>query len=716
MIRWSKPQSSNEPYDGNHSGQPARPIDRIRRAAVSADTASTELEKYKLSLRRYDPLIRGVIDGHPWPCQAHCVKCDQVVPAEFVCDRFAKAVYLEIRCPTCGTRREQHQDALFVGPDQPPVRGQPTHTRHGGRIRPVARRLPKTVETLCPQCSCVLLGRYYVKDKAVYIEKTCPEHGYFRDRINSDVDLYLKASEAVFQDERGVCDPQVRGGRRCPTDCGVCDQHLSNSCLAQIDLSNRCNLNCPVCFASANSTNYISEPDFPMVVEMLRALRQQQPYPATAIQFTGGEPTLHPDFFKIVREAKRMGFSHIQIATNGLKLADPSFAEQAAEAGLHTLYLQFDGVGDEWFIRTRGRPLFDQKLRCIENCRATGLKVVLVPTIIRGFNDSQVGDIFRFAVEHIDAVSAISYQPVAFTGRISQKDLEQQRYTLGDLAHDLADASGARLDRDFWPLGIISPLSRIMECIDGKSKIRPSCHSDCAFGSYFFVTPDKQAVPIPKLFDIYRIMQEFNRQAARIQGRRTSPDEIVKANFRERIRIAWTFIKHYNWREVLRSDIKPWTFIKALRGLTDKSHGRGQAERGNYKTLMAAGMHFMDRHNYDVERVRRCCIQYSTPDGMYPFCSLNGGPSYRPFIERMHACSKAEYARRNPDAEEDAGTRGRGDAGTKTEWESGGGGEGEKFDAPLRAGPSPAPVPSPAPCSDCPQAPDHPREEVVNGD
>ncbi|MDD4892045.1 MAG: radical SAM protein [Phycisphaerae bacterium] len=624
------------------SGEPARPIDCISRPAVTALSARTELEKFKVSMRRHDPLVKGL----PWACQAHCVQCDQTVPAEFVLDAGSGGVALEIRCPKCGTRRERHQDAIFTTPRQATPAGQPTETLAGHPIRPVLRSLPRTVETLCPECSCVILGRYYVKDRVVYIEKTCPDHGYFRDKINTDVDLYLKGANAVFQDERGVCRPQVRHARRCPTDCGLCNQHLSASCLAQIDLSNRCNLNCPVCFANANQSGYVSEPDFAMVAEMLAALRKQQPYPATAIQFTGGEPTIHPEFHRIVRHAHGTGFSHIQIATNGIKMAEPEFAERAAEAGLHTLYLQFDGVSDDFYRKTRGQALMEKKLACVENCRRTGLKIVLVPTIIKGFNDDQVKAIFRFAVDNIEAISAISYQPVAFTGRIDVRDLEAQRYTLGDLAKDVAAVSGADLKRDFWPLGMLTPLSRIMECIDGKSKIRASCHSDCAFGTYFFVTPEKQAIPMPQLFDMYRIMDDFNRQAAGIQARRTQPEQIARANGRDLARIAWTFIKHYNWRQFFKTDIKPWTFIRALQGLTNKAKGRGAGERKSYKTLMAAGMHFMDRYNYDVERVRRCVIQYSTPDGIYPFCTINGGPTYRPFVERIHACSSEEYRRR----------------------------------------------------------------------
>ena len=418
-------------------------------------------------------------------------------------------------------------------------------------IRPILRELPRTVETLCPECSCIILGRHYVRDGAVYVEKTCPEHGYFRDCVNADVKLYLKGTRATFQDERGVHKPQVHGAKHCPSDCGLCDQHLSASCLAQIDLTNRCNLSCPVCFASANAAGRVAEPSFEMVVEMLRALRNQHPYPATAIQFTGGEPTVHPDFHKCCEVARGMGFSHIQIATNGITHANLEFAERSMAAGLHSLYLQFDGVDDTFYRKTRGEALFEKKLRCIENCKRVGLKCILVPTIINGYNSDQVGPIFDFAVQHIDSVSAISYQPVAFTGRISHREREQQRYTLGHLAHDLADASGADIERDFWPLSMIAPLSRIMETIDGKPKIRSSCHSDCAFGTYFFVTPQRQAIPIPKLFDMFGMMDDFNELAHKIKSRH--PDvALPKANRWDMLKIAHLFFKHYRWELVPR--------------------------------------------------------------------------------------------------------------------------------------------------------------------
>ncbi len=623
------------------SGALNRPIDGICRQAVCSDDARTRLEEYKASLRKYSPVQKGR-EGLPWACQSHCVQCDEVVPSRFTYDDADDAIYLELECPTCGPRRERHEDVLFVRTKPQAHPRQPDETHSGSAIRPVINTLPRTIETLCPECSCIILGRYYAKDGVVLIEKTCPEHGYFRDKIHTDVEMYLRHARGVFQDEQGVHNPQVTGAEACPSDCGLCNQHVSTSCLAQIDLTNRCNLTCPVCFASANQAGYVAEPTYDMVVEMLQALRNQHPHPATAIQFTGGEPTVHPEFLRIIRKANEMGFSHVQIATNGIALANPEFAQRAAEAGLHTLYMQFDGLDDDLYRRLRAEPLLDKKLACIENCRKLDIKVCLVPTIVKNVNDDQVSKILHFAIHNPDVISAISYQPVSFTGRISHRQREEQRYTLGDLAHSIADASGADPQRDFFPLSVVAPLPRIMEVLDGKPKIRPSCHSDCAFGTYFFVTPEHEAIPIPALFNLEKLFGRFNELAHRIGLKRKM------ANRWDRLRIFAEFLKSYRWRNYDRR-IGPLTLAKAIHGMTNKHEGRGDNQKKCYKTLMAAGMHFMDRYNYDTERIRRCVIQYSTPDGIYPFCTINGGPAYRPFIEAMHGRSKEEWEEQHPD-------------------------------------------------------------------
>jgi uncharacterized radical SAM superfamily Fe-S cluster-containing enzyme len=581
-----------------------------------ATSPGEQLDAYRLTMRRFEEHFAAL----PVDMQVTCPKCNQVVPGQL--QKSGEQVVLETRCPTCGTLREVHHDAIYTPlvSDHP---NSPSETYGGSRIRPVIRRLPRTVETLCPECAAVIVGRYFVQDGGVMMEKTCPEHGYFRDRINTDAALFSKSSWWSFEEHAGLQEPHVTDAKNCPTDCGLCNQHLSSPVLAQIDLTNRCNMRCPICFANAGAQGFTWEPDYDEIVRQMQVLRDMKPHPTTALQFTGGEPTIHPRFLDLVRKANEMGFSHLQIATNGITLADPEFAKQAYDAGLHTLYLQFDGIGDEPYQEIRAyKGIWEKKLACIENCRALDIKVCLVPTILKTVNDDQVPKILQFAVDNVDVVSGISWQPVSFTGRIDQKEIEHKRYTLGDLAHDLGSYPGIEAARDMYPLSVTVPLSNLLEAITGQPKIRASAHPDCAFGTYLLVSPEGKVYPFPAVLDVGGMFSEFNRHAARIKARGG------KANWLDKLRLVKLILQLWK-KETAPPDLTVWKFIRTILGMVDKRVGRGDSGKKNYRTILCAGMHFQDRWNYDVERTKRCVILYSTPAGVFPFCTHNCGPEFR---------------------------------------------------------------------------------------
>jgi len=594
----------------------------------SADAGSSSLEtglaEHRRAMQRYRARWRQL----PYTTRVTCPGCGQQVSGRYT-DGAKGKVLLHYDCEGCGALQEWHEDTIWSVPVMDRPRSA-SSTLSGEPIKRNLRGLPRTVETLCPQCGAVVLGRYFVEDGWVMSEKCCPEHGYVRDIINRDVRLYLKSASWSFEEQAGLENPARAGSLGCPSDCGLCGRHQSCACLANVDLTNRCNLSCPICFANANATGYVYEPSYEQIVGMLKSLRSLRPTPATAVQFSGGEPTLHPQFFEIVEKAGALGFSNIQIATNGLKMADFEFARRARDAGLHTLYLQFDGIGPEVYRQTRGRDIWPAKLAAIENCRQLDMKVCLVPTVIKTINDDQVGPVFKFAVENVDVVSAISYQPVCFTGRIETEQRLEQRYTLGDLAHDLARASGAVVERDFYPLSVVMPLSQLLESLTGQPKIKPSCHTDCALGTYFLVSPDKQVYPFPAVLDIEAMFSGMNEWAAKLKdrgGRLGLWDKYKLLRFFQGL--------FYPGQSPAGLDAK--RFVQTLQGLVDKHKGRGQAGQANYRTLMAAGMHFQDRYNYDVERTKRCVIPYATPAGLFPFCAYNSGPAYRSLVERRYA-------------------------------------------------------------------------------
>jgi 7,8-dihydro-6-hydroxymethylpterin dimethyltransferase len=506
---------------------------------------------------------------------------------------------------------------------------QPETTYTGSPIQPLQKGLPKTTQSICPDCSQLIEARIFEEDGKVVMEKNCPNHGDFRDILYSDAKLYLKMEEWNFGDNRGLSNPPVSTATRCPDDCGLCNLHTSHTGLANVDLTNRCNLTCPVCFANANAAGYLYEPDFETVRKMLQALRDQKPVAGRIVQFSGGEPTIYPRFLDVLRMAKEMGFSHLQAATNGIKFTDLEFAEQCKEAGLHTLYLQFDGVCDDVYRRTRGESLWEKKLKCIENVRKAGLKIVFVPTIVKGLNDHEIGDIVRLALEYIDCTSGISFQPVAFTGRIARHELEEKRFTLSDFAHAVEQQTGiAKAQEDWFPLSCVTPFSKLISALKGDETTTLSCHPHCALGTYLFVDQNRKATPATRFIDIGPMLQEMDMLARKAGSRRFQFFTKLEA---------WNNLRKYFHEDRAPEGLTFNKFLQTLQGLTDKSYGRGKSEKEGftYKTLMLAGMHFMDSYNYDVERVKRCVIHYAAPNGrIYPFCAYNSGPVYREKIEK----------------------------------------------------------------------------------
>ena len=282
----------------------------------------------------------------------------------------------------------------------------------------------KKTKSLCPECFKPVEAEVYDEGGKVWIKKDCPEHGHFNNTYWSDSELYKRVG--LFNPSiKSVDNPQVNNDMGCPNNCGICNDHETSTVLGLIDVTNRCNLKCPVCFANAAISKKLYEPSYEEIKQMLKNLRDLKPIATPAIQYAGGEPTVRKDIVDLIKLAKEEGFSHTQIATNGLRLArKEDLAYELADAGLNTVYLQFDGVSEEPYVYNRGKNLLPQKIEAIENCRKANLGVVLVPTIVKGVNDQQIGDIIRFAIKNIDIIHGVNFQPVSFAGRTPADQVE----------------------------------------------------------------------------------------------------------------------------------------------------------------------------------------------------------------------------------------------------------------------------------------------------
>jgi len=502
----------------------------------------------------------------------------------------------------------------------------PTTTLTARQIPSLTKQLPRTVRSLCPECLRTIPAEEAIEDGRVVMRKTCPAHGAFRDIVFSDAEMFLRLEDWYFGDGQGFANPAGDAEGECPGRCGICGWHTSHTSLANVELTGRCNLACPVCFADANQAS--GDLPFEQAVATLTRLRAQRPAPAFAVQFTGGEPTVHPQFLEIVASARQMGFTHIQAASNGLKLADPDFALRAREAGLQYVYLQMDGVSDDVFLRVRGRELLGTKLAVLESARKAGLRVIFVPTIIRGVNDHQIGDLFRLAFEHLDILSGISYQPMTFTGRVPEGDRLQQRFTLSDLAREFAAQTGVTDPRvDWFPLSSAVPFIRYAGALTGSTLVNHTCHPHCGIMSLLFVDRDRRAVPLTQFVDLYGLLTEMGELAGRTRK--------VRVQVLSKIR-ALQILKRYFRADRAPDGLTFSRFLQTLDGFADKKYSWDAHYRGHtYKTFYVAGKHFMDAYNFDLERVSRCGVHYSAPDGrIYPFCTYNSGPTFRKRVEQ----------------------------------------------------------------------------------
>ncbi|MFP4001570.1 MAG: tetraether lipid synthase Tes [Thermoplasmata archaeon] len=516
------------------------------------------------------------------------------------------------------------------------------------------RGLPKKTASICPECKEVIPADIVEENGKVVMKKECEEHGHFESIYWSDVEMY-KEAEKWAVDGVGVDNPAIEGDTRCPDSCGLCDMHKSQTCLANIDLTNRCNLNCPICFANANQQGYVYQPSFDQIVDMLETLRNEKPVPTTAVQFSGGEPTVHPDFFKVIKKASEMGFSQIQVATNGIKLAkDEDYTQKCVDAGLHTVYLQFDGLKRENYIQARGKDLLDTKKKVIENCRKTKprpLATVLVPTIVKTINDDQVGDILDFAIKNRDVIRGVNYQPVAFTGRISKEERREQRYTLPDMAIDLQEQTGYLSKEDFYPVPFVTPISKLVSVIKDEPHIAFTSHPHCGLASYLVIGDDGEVRPITDFLDVEGLMEAMNEKADEwdtfMRKAAVKVGSKLKSEKGKQKTMIKNFKKHFG--DYLKEEELPGgvTIPQIMEDIISEGDKKAVG-KFSWRTMFVGGMHFQDDYNYDLERLKRCVIHYETPDGrIIPFCAYNGGPRYREEVEKKFSIPLKEWRNRD---------------------------------------------------------------------
>ena len=527
------------------------------------------------------------------------------------------------------------------------------YVRVGGplpRTREGEKLLTYTL-SLCPVCYRLLPAIVFEKDEKVFMRKICPEHGEFEELYYGDAKMYKRFLKYT-EEGRGV-KPYVPQTAPCPFNCGLCPRHLNHTALANLVATNRCDLSCWYCFFYAERVGYVYEPSLEQIRYMVRQLKKQGV--TMAVQITGGEPTLREDLVEIVKILKDEGVTHIQLNTHGIKFAKlyfdegldkaVAYARALREAGVNTVYLSFDGVTP----RTNPKNHWEVPF-ILEVFRKAGMtSVVLVPTVIKGYNDFELGDIIRFAAKHMDVVRGVNFQPVSLTGMLKHEERRRLRVTIPDVIKWVEEQTNGEIYRDAWfPVPVAAKIAYFLEAITGEEHFCMGNHPVCGAATYVFVERDSQGLPkrflpITEFFDIEGFIEYIDSKR----------DEFL----REGVGTASTFKKMLKLSK-LAIDIskfidksklpKELNITKLIINVFVKRSYDALA-RIHYSMLFLGIMHFMDLYNYDVMRVQRCNIHYMIPDGrLIPFCTFNVlNDFYREYVQEKYKMSLEEYKHRH---------------------------------------------------------------------
>jgi uncharacterized radical SAM superfamily Fe-S cluster-containing enzyme len=495
------------------------------------------------------------------------------------------------------------------------------------------------------------------------MRKNCEDHGVFKDKISINPEEYKWNQN--FTNEIGstvdnISKPEeVCSGIRpikdgCPNDCGICENHQSAPCIAVIDPTNRCNLTCPICFANASAKGYVVEPTFEEIVQILEHFRSIKPVPPVLLQYAGGEPTLRKDLPEITRKARELGFSEVMVSTNGIKMGKSvDYCRELKDSGIDAVYLQFDATdAPEIWKKIRGVNLWPLKQRVIKNCREVGLKgIMLVPTIAKGVNDNQIGNILEYAKENNDVVAGVVFQPVSLCGRINYEELMDLRYTSSDLKVDINKVTNNAITK-FYPIATTAKFTRLLAWFDDVPAFTTTSHQDCGFATILVVNKNNEWEPIENYFNVEGLILWANKVWDMV-----SKKEILKPttlltgiNLADFGNLATTIGNYIDDMTNLgyRQMMKAYFFAGALKYVKNASKILSNKTFQSFsklifapnlstakgfllsKNLMISAMHFQDAYNFDLDRVSKCLVHYGVinPDDHskvleIPFCSMN---------------------------------------------------------------------------------------------
>ncbi len=446
--------------------------------------------------------------------------------------------------------------------------------------------------SICSTCHRKVEGKILFEAGNVFLDKRCPEHGFERVLVADDVDYYRRCREVFLKapEMPARYNTPIRWG--CPYDCGLCPDHEQHSCLTLVEIADACNLSCPVCYA-ASGPHRSEMRSLAEIERMLDAVVRNELEP-DVVQISGGEPTIHPDFFAILDAAKRRPIRHLMLNTNGVRIAeDEEFARRLADyqPGFE-IYLQFDSLRREPLMALRGADLRRVRERALERLDRLGISTTLVVTVARGVNDGELGAIVDYALG-IGCVRGVTFQPVQDAGRVDGYDPARHRLTLSEVRRRILEQTDRFRPEDLIPV---------------------PCHPDSLAMAYALKLGGR-VVPLTGMIDP-RILIEGGRNSIVYERDPAVREGLFK---------------------LFATNHSPESSAATLKDLLCCLPTVQVPPELSYANLFRILIvQFIDAHAFDVRSVKKSCVHIVHPDDgrLIPFDTYN--LFYRGELERTH--------------------------------------------------------------------------------
>jgi 7,8-dihydro-6-hydroxymethylpterin dimethyltransferase len=432
--------------------------------------------------------------------------------------------------------------------------------------------------SLCPVCLRRIDAKIIFEGKKVFMQKRCNEHGFFKSLISSDKDYYIKCRNYLKPGEMPL-HFNTKTMHGCPYDCGLCTDHEQHSCLTLLEITDRCNLECPTCYASSSPSNGRHR-SLEEIKTQLDLVVRNEGRP-DIIQLSGGEPTVHPQFFEIVDMVKASPARHVMVNTNGIRIAkDEDFVRRLAEyMPDFEIYLQFDSLNEKVLKKLRGTELVATRLKALEHLNKYNLSTTLVVTLERGLNDQEIGSTIDFAIKQ-PCVRGITFQPTSISGRLQNFNINEGVMSLACVRNEIISQSDYFSEQDIIPV---------------------PCNPDAIAMAYAIKTGDG-IVPLTRYVDPDFLLSS---------GRNTivyEQDEKMKQHV----------------LKLFSTGNSPTSAMGEMKELLCCLPGIVAPELNYNHLFRIIIMQFMDAWNFDVRAVKKSCVHIAGNDGkIYPFETYN---------------------------------------------------------------------------------------------